>query len=87
MPPNYSAPEGKPFTNVYFVKAPEKIDAKNASKTTDSATTAAAMMPISSREKCVITQAAQKPPYFFLQLQDDKLDVSPGEFSHGKLDN
>jgi hypothetical protein len=78
MPPNYSAPEGKPFTDIYFVKAPEKSDTKTTSKTTESSTTVSAPMP--SREKCVITQTAQKPPYFFLQLLDDKLDVSPGKF-------
>ena len=77
MPPNYSTPEGKPFGNVYFVKAPEKSDAKppTSGDATATQTTSTAV----TREKCVIMQAAQKPPYFYLQMQEDKLDVSPGK--------
>jgi hypothetical protein len=77
MPPNYSTPEGKPFNNVYFVKAPEKSDAKLPASS--DATVAQTMSSSVTREKCVIMQAAQKPPYFYLQMQEDKLDVSPGE--------
>jgi hypothetical protein len=78
MPPNYSSNDGKPFTNVYFVKAPEKSDTKAAAKPADNAT-AATSTTAALREKCVITQTTSKPPYFFLQTLDDKFDVSPGE--------
>ena len=77
MPPNYSTGDGKPFTNVFLVKAPEKSDATKSA--VSSSTGEAATTPVTSRERCVITQAAIKPPYFFLQMQDDKLDVSPGK--------
>lgn len=71
MPPNYSSNDGKPFTNVYYVKVAEK----SGTKTTENVVTTSA----TSRERVVITQTVTKPPYFFLQLQDDKLDVSPGK--------
>lgn len=77
MPPNYSSNDGKPFTNVYYVKTAEKSGAK----TTETAATSASSSSssVASRERVVITQTVTKPPYFFLQLQDDKLDVSPGK--------
>ena len=79
MPPNYNMPDGKPFGNVYFAKAAEKSDTKIGQKSNESSTPTTSTTSVTSRERCVIMQAAQKPPYFFLQMQDDKLDVSPGE--------
>lgn len=74
LPPNYSSNDGKPFTNVYYVKAAEK----SATKATENVTPA----PTVLRERVVIMQTVTKPPYFFLQLLDDKLDVSPGWWSY-----
>ena len=78
MPPNYSSSDGKPFTNVYFVKAADKSDSKAATAAAQTSSDRVTPATTASRERCIITQTTAKPPYFFLQMPDDKFDVSPG---------
>ena len=85
MPPNYSSSDGKPFTNVYFVKAADKSDSKAATAAAQTSSDRVTPATTASRERCIITQTTAKPPYFFLQMPDDKFDVSPGETSDQNL--